>query len=278
VFILKVDLCTWTKNGSKTLFPVLKRIESALPFEMVREKIAVDDSSSDNTIEILKDFNWKVYPNRRGFINGGSAEALHHVKSEFFVSVEQDVLLCPDWWDAVSKHMSSKKVAVAQGVEISTNKAESGIEKLVLKTIQRFPLSERSRLWKSVGNNIYRTKVIKKLGFVADKMAMQSFYNKVISNGFVWFTDVDAVSAHLHGDLIDAIRHTVNFHRFTQEASYLDGIGAARFLAGVAYSPINGLKLTLATREPEVQLLHIFRKLALVPVFFERKKRVGFLD
>ena len=90
---MKVDLCTWTKNGSKTLIPVLKRIDRVIPAEEVGEKIAVDDSSVDSTVKILKEFNWKVYPNRRGFINGGTTEALSHVRSKFFVSVEQDVLL-----------------------------------------------------------------------------------------------------------------------------------------------------------------------------------------
>lgn len=81
---MKIDLCTWTKNGEKTLPYVLKRIDEVIPHEEVNRKIAVDDSSTDNTKAILKGFNWVIYPNREGFICGGTREALRHVETDFF--------------------------------------------------------------------------------------------------------------------------------------------------------------------------------------------------
>jgi hypothetical protein len=270
---MKVDLCTWTKNGSKTLIPVLKRIDRVIPAEEVGEKIAVDDSSVDSTVKILKEFNWKVYPNRRGFINGGTTEALSHVRSKFFVSVEQDVLLCSNWWDIVPKHMVDKTVAVAQGVEISTNSAERGIEKLILKKVKQIPLEKRASLWKTIGNNIYRSEIIRKLGFVDDSTAMRPFYEKITAHGFKWITDINAVSTHIHGDIFNAVRHTVTFYGQTQESTYLDKMRTYRYLAGLAFSPLKGLKLAIETKEPQVQLLYILRKLALTPAFFQRKQR-----
>jgi hypothetical protein len=270
---MKVDLCTWTKNGSKTLVPVLKRIDSVIPREEVGAKIAVDDSSVDDTVKILKDFNWKVYPNRSGFINGGTAEALRHVRSKFFVSFEQDVLLGRNWWDIVPKNMDDETVAVAQGVEISTNKAERGIDKYHIKKLRKMPLENRSMLWKTIGNNIYRSEIIKRLGFVDDSTHMTPFYRKITANGFKWITDIDAVSTHLHGNIFDAVRHTVTLYGLTQEDTYLDRMSTSRYLAGLAFSPFKGLKLALATHEPEVQLLLILRKMALTPIFFQRKQR-----
>lgn len=270
---MKVDLCTWTKNGAKTLIPVLKRIDDVIPIEEIGEKIAVDDSSVDSTVKILKEFNWKVYPNHKGFINGGTMEALHRVRSKFFVSVEQDVLLCRNWWDIVPKNMDDKTVAVAQGVEISTNRAERGIDKYNIKRIKQMPLEKRAMLWKTIGNNIYRSEIIRKLGFVEDSTAMTPFYWKITANGFKWITDVNAVSTHLHGDIFDAVRHTVTFYSLTQENTYLDKMSTYRYLAGIAFSPLKGFKLALATNEPEVQLLLVMRKLALTPTFFQRKRR-----
>ena len=270
---MKVDVCTWTKNGSKTLIPVLKRIDSVIPSEEAGEKIAVDDSSVDDTVNILKDFNWKVYPNHSGFINGGTTEALQHVRSKFFVSVEQDVLLGRDWWDIVPRNMDDKTVAVAQGVEISTNRAERGIDNYNLKKIKKMPLEKRAMLWKTIGNNIYRSEIIKKLGFVDDATHMTPFYRKITGSGFKWITDVNAISTHLHGDIFDAVRHTVTFYNLTQEKTYLDRMSTSRYLAGLAFSPLKGMKMALATNEPEVQLLFILRKMALTPTFFQRKQR-----
>lgn len=270
---MKVDLCTWTKNGAKTLIPVLKRIECVIPFEEVGEKIAVDDSSVDSTVKILKQFNWKVYPNYRGFINGGTKEALRHVKAEFFISVEQDVLLCTEWWDTVVKHMENEMVAVAQGIELSTNRAERGIEKLILKRLKQIPLEERSKTWKSIGNNIYRSKIVKNLGFVEDPISMESFYRKITSHGFKWITDINTISTHIHGDLLNAVHHTVRFYSLMRENTYLDNMRMPRYFAGLAFSPLKGFKWALEAKEPTVQLLYVLRSIALTPTFLQRRQR-----
>jgi hypothetical protein len=270
---MKVDLCTWTKNGAKTLVPVLKMMDHVIPHEEVADKIAVDDSSIDDTVAILKEFNWKVYSNRRGFVNGGTAEALSHVKSEFFVSVEQDVLFCSNWWDIVARHMEDETVAVAQGIEMSTNRAERGIEKLMLKRIRQVGLEERSKTWKSVGNDIYRSKIVKTLGFVDDPIAMSPFYDRITSHGFKWITDIDAISTHMHGNLRGAIHHAVTFYSLMRVDAYLDNMRTIRYISGLAFSPLKGFKLAVETREPTVQPFYVLRYLALTPTFFERRKR-----
>jgi hypothetical protein len=270
---MKVDLCTWTKNGAKTLIPVLKTIEHVILREEVADKIAVDDSSIDNTVAILKEFNWKVYPNRKGFINGGTTEAFSHVQSEFFVSVEQDVLLGGNWWNIVSKHMEDSAVAVAQGIEMSTNRAERGIQNLVLKGLRQVRLEERSKAWKSIGNNIYRSKIVKALGFVDDPVSMSSFHDRITSRGFKWITDINAVSTHIHGNLLNTIHHYVTFYGLMQQSTYLDNMRAPRYVAGLAFSPLKGFKLAVEAKEPMVQPFYVLRYLALTPTFFERRKR-----
>jgi hypothetical protein len=270
---MKVDLCTWTKNGAKTLIPVLKMIEYVIPREEVADKIAVDDSSIDNTVAILKEFNWKVYPNPKGFIYGGTAEAFSHVHAEFFVSVEQDVLLGSNWWEIVSKHMEDSTVAVAQGIEMSTNRAERGIQNLILKELRQVRLEERSKMWQSIGNNICCSKIVKALGFVDDPVSMGSFYNKIASHGFKWITDINAVSTHMHGNLLNTIHHYVTFYGLMQQNTYLDNMRAPRYIAGLAFSPLKGFKLALEAREPMVQPFYALRYLALTPTFFKRRKR-----
>jgi len=274
---MKLDLCIWTKNGAKTLLPVLKRVEEVIPDEEVWKKIAVDDSSTDNTVEILKEFNWKIYQNYEGFINGGTNEALKHVETEFFVSIEQDVLLSPKWWDVVPDHMKDEKVAVAQGIELSTNKAERALEKLKVKRLKQIPFEERSKMWFSIGNNIYRSGIIKKLGFVDDPVAMGPFYKKVMSRRFKWITDVNVVSTHLHGNLFDAISHTVRFYELTRQRTDIDNMSLLRYFAGVAASPLKGFTLSITSKEPIVQFFYPLKRLALTPTYFRRRQKL-YLD
>jgi len=270
---MKVDLCTWTKNGAKTLLPVLERVEEVIPHEEVGKKIAADDSSTDNTVEILKEFNWEVYPNYEGFINGGTNEALKHVETEFFISIEQDVLLSPKWWDVIPGHMKDERVAVAQGIELSTNKAERALQKLKVKRLRQIPFEERSKMWFSIGNNIYRTGIIKKLGFVDDPVSMGPFCKRIISHGFKWITDINMVSTHLHGNLFDTIWHTVKFYDLTRQRTDIDNMGLLRYIAGLVASPLKGFMLSITSKEPTVQFFYSLRRLALTPTYFRRRQK-----
>jgi glycosyltransferase involved in cell wall biosynthesis len=78
---------------------VLKRIDEVIPKNVVHRKILVDDHSIDKTVSIAKQFGWSVYLNPEGGTPSGVKEALEHVDCDFFVSVEQDVILAKNWWE-----------------------------------------------------------------------------------------------------------------------------------------------------------------------------------
>ena len=100
---MQIDVCMWTKNGEKWLTPVLRRIDEVIPSENINQKILVDDHSVDRTVEIAKDFNWKVYENPSTGISAGANEALRHVKTDIFASFEQDLFLAENWFDLVNR-------------------------------------------------------------------------------------------------------------------------------------------------------------------------------
>ena len=117
----KVDVVMWTKNGAAYLPAVLAQIDEVIPKDHVCHKIMVDDHSTDDTPQIAKRFGWTVYPNPHGGIPSGANEALSHVDQEFFVSIEQDVILAKDWWIKISKHLEDPSVACAQGIRVPSS-------------------------------------------------------------------------------------------------------------------------------------------------------------
>lgn len=222
-----VDVCMWAKNGERFLPIVLKRIDDVIGRD-VNKKIFVDDSSTDRSVEIAESFGWAVFPNRDGWICGGTKEALKHVETEFFVSVEQDLLLARNWWATIQKYMADKNVAVAQGIRFSTNP--------IYRVAEQYTSKNLNRPFFSVDNNLYRTKIIKQLGFSDDKVAMAPFYWKVVDSGYKWIIDTDLISDHLRTSLLDDIRHRQSFYTTTQIESFVHNTSILPLLLSLLFS------------------------------------------
>ena len=112
---MKADLVMWAKNGASMLPLVLKRADEVLPNEVIAKKIFVDDHSTDESREIAKDFGWEIYPNEKGGIACGINTALKHVECEYFISLEQDLVLAKDWFEKVPKHLKNPRIVSSQG-------------------------------------------------------------------------------------------------------------------------------------------------------------------
>lgn len=81
------------KNGEKFLPKVLKRIEEVIPSEFIGKRIIVDDHSEDNTVKVAECFGWKVYKNHGKGLKDAIATALSYVVTDFFISIEHDIIL-----------------------------------------------------------------------------------------------------------------------------------------------------------------------------------------
>jgi len=195
----KVDLVMWARDGAKTLPLVLRRIEKVIPHSHVNNKILVDDHSTDRTREIARDFEWSVYLNPKGGIGFGANEALRHVEAEYFVSVEQDVLLSNDWWAKITKHMANRDVVVAQGIRVFSND--------VLRKLDNTYSPQNPNPY-SVDNNLYRTQFLLDTGgFPIDTLAVDALlFRRVEKMGKLWIIDKTVVGQHLKGSLIDFLR------------------------------------------------------------------------
>jgi cellulose synthase/poly-beta-1,6-N-acetylglucosamine synthase-like glycosyltransferase len=219
----KVDLVMWAKNGESVLPEVLKRIDEVIPHEHACHKILVDDHSIDRTVEIAKDFNWDVYLNPKGGIPGGANEALRHVNCNFFVSVEQDVVLAKDWWEKISPYMDNDKTAVAQGIRMSTEPTLRKLDEYVYSRLKS-GIDDPIRFGVSMDNNIFRTKIIRQLGgFPNDCLVCTDtiLMRKIIyETPYKWVIDMNVVSDHIRQSVKAHIEHAYTLTKLCANSHY----------------------------------------------------------
>jgi glycosyltransferase involved in cell wall biosynthesis len=197
----------WAKNGADYLPKVLKQIDKVIPKEFVGQKIFVDDQSSDNSVELAKKFGWTVYPNTQGGVCGGFNEAVKHVNTELFVSVEQDVVLASDWFKIVSRIVDNPQVAVVQGIRVPS---EPLLRAIYLDKIENKAFDSQLI---SLDNNVWRTSTVKEIGGFPEHMqfaADRYLYPKILQHGYKWITDHEAMSVHLRQGLQKSIKHDHN--------------------------------------------------------------------
>lgn len=164
----------------------LEETGRSLPSEFVHRKIAVDDHSSDDTVKILKDFGWDVYPNPNSGISSGANYALSKVDCPFFMSFEQDLLLANDWWPRLPELLDESDVAVASGVRFSTKpKAVHDLEKYVYR---KYLMERCQKLRKNnfvVRDFVMRLKMGKRIHlceYETDSLAdgLNSLFNRIV--------------------------------------------------------------------------------------------------
>ncbi len=252
---MKVDLAMWAKNGERFLPRVLRQIETAIPEECVHQRIFVDDSSSDLSVQIALDFNWTVYPNREGYISGGCREALKHVDCDYFVGLEQDILLAENWWERITPHMRDASVAVAQGIRIASDP--------VIRLLE----VEEQDSW-SFDNNLHRSRIAKKIGFRNEPLGVDGWYKQDIAlAGYKWIVDPSVVSIHLRPGVRYYVRHEHIFNMMAKTPPTL-----SKLLRLAATSPMRGLQLAIKNKVPSFTFAYPYVRLMFLKDGFERRK------
>ncbi|MGF3522435.1 MAG: glycosyltransferase family 2 protein [Candidatus Bathyarchaeia archaeon] len=113
-----IDVVLLTKNSEHLLAQCLTSIYQNVP---VNNLIVVDGVSTDGTLQILEKFN-RQHGNIKVFsLNGSRAKArekgISHVETEWFLFVDSDVILCPDWFKKAQKDLQPD-VGAVWGVNI----------------------------------------------------------------------------------------------------------------------------------------------------------------
>ena len=115
---MDVDVVIITKNSERMLNECLKSVYENVP---VNRLIVVDGDSTDKTLEIVRQFQ-----NEHGNIlviqdKGNRATArqkgIEQVKTEWFMFVDSDAVLCKDWFKKAEKHLG-QDVGAVWGIEV----------------------------------------------------------------------------------------------------------------------------------------------------------------
>ena len=128
----KVDVVVLTKNSERVLERCLNSIYKNLP---VNRLIIVDGYSTDSTLKIIERFR-KKYGNVILLMDNGTRgsarmKGIREVRTEWFVFVDSDVVLCNQWYERAKRFMKDD-VGGIWGIEIWDGLQHSAALKLFL--------------------------------------------------------------------------------------------------------------------------------------------------
>jgi glycosyltransferase involved in cell wall biosynthesis len=260
-----VDLVMWTKNSAKFLPTVLKRIEQVIPQEVIKNKIIIDDHSTDNTVTVAQNLGWTVHFNQGNGIGQAYQTALHYITADFLVSVEHDVILVEDWWSKISPYMQDSKVAVAQGVRAGTNPI---IRKLDEYTIERQDAASKL-LNISLDNNLYRMSIIRK--FNIDVVAGLPASEELEKLGFKWVIDVETISGHIRPSVWWIIEHDYKTQKdhISRSPNLNRKNRVLLNLFRLIYSPIRAFEMSVKKNCPQLMIIYPLDRLWILKAYME---------
>lgn len=129
---MHVDVVIITKNSESMLKECLKSIYKNVP---VNRLIVVDGYSTDKTLEIVREFQKKhgnvLLIQDRGNRATARQKGINHVKTDWFMFVDSDAVLCEGWFRKAEKYLDSN-VGAVWGIEVWSTIQNPVILKLFL--------------------------------------------------------------------------------------------------------------------------------------------------
>jgi len=115
---MDVDVVIITKNSEHILSECLKSVYKNVP---VNRLIVVDGGSTDKTLAIMREFQKKhgniLVLQDRGTRATARQKGIDHVKTEWFMFVDSDAVLCKDWFKKAEIHLG-QNVGAIWGIEV----------------------------------------------------------------------------------------------------------------------------------------------------------------
>lgn len=127
-----IDVVILTKNSEHRLKECLKAVYENVPLNRL---IVVDGHSTDRTLEIVREFQEKhgnvLVIQDRGTRATARQKGIEQVKTEWFMFVDSDAVLCKGWFKKAEKHIG-QNVGAVWGIEVWSTIQNPSILKLFL--------------------------------------------------------------------------------------------------------------------------------------------------
>lgn len=202
---------------------------------------------------------------------------------DYFISIEQDLLISETWWNSIVPHMEKPNVAVAQGLRLPQEAQR------VVRSFEEYRLDRYKELGLpifSMDNAIFRSFVAKSVGRIPSELRYTGVdtyvYRNVLSRGYRWVVDYDVVSTHLRQG---GIREQMDrYYRYGMDSQILEKYelsnhsryirrGSKSAVAILLFSPIRGLLIGMTKRCPQIAVYYPLVRLALLRGYL--KSRAG---
>ena len=134
---MDVDVVIITKNSEHMLSECLKSVYANVP---VNRLIVVDGYSTDRTLQIVREFQEKhgnvLLLQDKGTRATARQKGIDHVKTEWFMFVDSDAVLCNNWFKKAENHIGPG-VGAVWGIEVWSTIRNPMILKLFLMVTRK---------------------------------------------------------------------------------------------------------------------------------------------
>lgn len=258
----RIDVVLLTRNSEPTLERCLDSIFENVP---VRSLIVVDGFSTDGTLEILQRYH-KKYHNIGVVFDGGTRatgrqKGIDLVKTDWFMFVDSDVILCKDWFKRAEK-LITPKVGAIWGMNFDvTKKGKGGIE---LSQIGREPLFsdiqfEQFKVRGGCHDILIRTEATKGIRIPSDLNVYEDAYIKryIEKGGWKVVATKDPFCVHDRSAFHPSVNNVIE--RVSLEAKYGSLIHnpSSYLLRNLLLAPLKASLLYLTSRNTEAAKEHL---------------------
>ena len=189
----KVDVVIPVKNESEKLRFCCESVLKHIP---VNNLIIVVSPSKDRTLQVAEHFGDIVFTDENNGIGHARALGLEKVETEFYASIDADIIIPGNWYSVCSDSIKKERVAACQGYDRPIGKNYVKWDQILLG-------ENRCTL----GNTMLRTDVIREVGMPTRSWLEDYFLrDRLEFRGYKWVTRFEVVSTHWVTD-IDMIRH-----------------------------------------------------------------------
>jgi GT2 family glycosyltransferase len=173
-----VSIVILTSNGAQTIEKVLESVISQ-GYENI-EVIVIDNGSTDNTENIVKNFMSKSsepiryykYPSKLGHA-GAINEGIRRALGDVIVMLHDDVVLCQrNWLSSMTNILRDKQVGVASSLFVTAPNELSGINKVFAYVYllgwhrPDVDMDVQEVLYTGLNNDVIKREVIEKVGLM----------------------------------------------------------------------------------------------------------------